>query len=168
MIVLDTSYILEGPDLPPGHQFIITEGVVEELKRHKGFDTIESLIDAKKVDITSSKESFLEDVKKEAKNLGLDKALSDTDVNVIALSLEKGLELWSFDKNLTRVALALGLNTRPKLDNLDKSMKLKPRCTGCGTWLNVNQISDDGKVPGKRIVGSCLICGSAVKLKRSK
>ena len=86
--------------------------------------------------------------------------LSDVDIELLALSLEKQSTLFTDDYRMQNVAKAANIQTLPVVQQgITSSWKWELKCTGCRAVSKVNHDGDE--------IPDCDRCGSPQKLKRS-
>jgi UPF0271 protein len=77
--------------------------------------------------------------------------LSETDIDLLALTLDLGATLCTDDFAIQNVALVLGVTTQSINQRKAKRVHWKYRCSGCGRYYNHD--------------GECEVCGAAIKRK---
>src|SRR5512137_2793654 len=95
-LVLDTSVLYYGKDLPEGYECVISPGVARELDKEGMSERLEMLL-ATKIRVLSPSERSMKRVSKEAERTGDSRRLSETDKELLALALDLGYELLSDD-----------------------------------------------------------------------
>jgi len=111
MPVLDASAILNSFPFRfrEGETLLTVPRVIDELKDFRSKAVADSGIQSGLLLVTSPSEKSLEKARSAAKGFGL----SDADVEVLALALEKRDELWTDDHGLQKVAKRLGVRFEP-------------------------------------------------------
>ncbi len=79
--------------------------------------------------------------------------LSNADVSLLALAYETKATLVTGDHTMLDLAARLKIATEALTQGIKSTVDWKPRCTGCGKWLEEES-------------SECPICGSPVRLKR--
>ena len=165
-VVLDTSYVMEGPPLSFEKEYLATSFVLGEIEEKGCLPDIEHLLNTgriRRMDPTQEAEAAATDA---SQKMRLGDELSAPDLSVLALAIETRGCIWTFDLDIIRVAQELGLRTFPGIEAV--SIHKAIRCSGCGAWLQQDQIDRSGAIPSKGVVGTCLICGSPARTKKVK
>lgn len=154
-LVLDTSALFYGKDLPPGYELVISPGVAHELQREGMGDRLEMLL-ATRVRVLSPSKRSADRVRKEAEGTGDSRRLSETDIEVLALALELGYQIVTDDYSIQNLATVLGVPFRG-LDQkgIGAVFEWEARCKGCGK-----------RFPAA--VKECDICGSETRTARKR
>ncbi len=154
-LVLDSSALYYGKDLPDGYELIISPGVVRELEKEGMGPRLEFLL-ASKLRVYSPEEKHIEKAKLAARATGDISRLSNTDIEVLALALETGYQLVTDDYSIQNTAAELGVPCRG-LDQrgITSVWHWEARCIGCGKTFESN-------------VDVCDICGSGTKSSRKR
>lgn len=149
IFVLDTSAILSRKINISQNNFIIPYSVMEEIKLGK----IARNLSWQEEDLylmQPSSES-VDMVRKTAGETGDLSVLSKTDIDVIAVALEKKGTIVSDDFAIENVASRLGLNfVGADLRQISRTIKWQFRCTGCGKRFREH-------------VKECPVCGHEVR-----
>ncbi len=152
IFVLDTSFFLYGMDPSSmDGEVIITPEVEKEVE--KGFPArkLRYFTDSGILKILSPEKKSLEKVRETAEKTGDIGKLSETDISVIAMAVEKNAVLLSDDYSVQNVARVLGIECRAlREDGIKEIWKWTYRCTGCG-----RRFGEHHEV--------CPVCGSALK-----
>lgn len=152
-LVLDTSALFYGKDLPSDHELVISPGVVRELNRHGMGDRLEMLL-ATRVKVLSPGRRSLSKVVAKGEETGDSRRLSSTDKEILALAMELGYEIVSDDYSLQNLASVLGIPFRSfDQRGIKEVMEWEAKCLGCGKRFPAD-------------VHECDICGSATKSTR--
>lgn len=77
--------------------------------------------------------------------------ISETDEELLALTLELGAVLYTDDFAIQNVAGVMKLETHPILQRKARQVRWKYRCSGCGRYYGHD--------------GECMICGATIKRK---
>jgi UPF0271 protein len=154
-LVLDTSALYYGKDLPPEWELVISPGVVRELEREGMKERLELLL-ATRIKILSPSKRSLSRVLAESERTGDSRRLSSTDKEILALALDLGYELITDDYSIQNTAEMLGVSYRG-LDQrgIRKVIHWGSRCVGCGKRFDSN-------------VQECDVCGSPTKSSRKR
>ena len=152
-LVLDTSALYYGKDLPPEWELVISPGVVRELEREGMKDRLELLL-ATRVKVLSPSKKSLARVLSESEKTGDSRRLSSTDKEILALALDLGYELVTDDYSIQNTAEAMGVPYRGlEQKGIRRVIQWGSRCIGCGKRFD----SD---------VEECDVCGSPTKSSR--
>jgi len=144
MYVLDASAFINLSELFEG-ELLTTPEVVKELKDLKS----KALLEAKDVKVLSPRKEFIEVVKDKAKETG--DTLSDADVSVLALALEKRATLVTDDYNIQNLCDEIGIPfKRASERGIKKKFIRRKYCPNCGKFF-------DGE--------KCPLCGAELVLK---
>ncbi|MCL4331967.1 MAG: hypothetical protein M1162_00390 [Candidatus Thermoplasmatota archaeon] len=152
--VLDTSAVISGKIniLEPG--YIIPSAVVEEISRGSLKRILDGISGTLK--IQSPSENFVERVIEKSRKTGDYGKLSTTDVEVVALALERGSAVISDDFAVQNVCEALGLDhLSTDLQPIDSAVTWMGRCQGCGKTY-------------RKTTGTCSVCGHAIRRIRQR
>jgi len=153
--VLDTSVLYYGKDLPAGFECVITPGVVRELNREEMGDRLELLL-ATRIRISSPSERSMQRVVKEAEKTGDSRRLSETDKELLSLSLDLGYELITDDYSIQNLAKVLGIPCRGMdQKGIAEVFEWQAKCKGCGKVFPAD-------------VRVCDVCGTETKTRRKK
>lgn len=163
-VVLDTSYVMEGPELSTEVHFIITPFVQGELEARGHLGQVQAPKAAGRLSVMDPEEATIDKVEQVAKEMDLAQELSLTDLSVLALGVETGHTIWTFDLDIVRVAERMGLEVFP--DKEARAIRKALRCSGCGKWLSDEEVDRTSAAPSKGIMGTCLVCGSPVRSKK--
>ncbi len=112
MVVLDASGILNAFGFRFDRTFYTTHSVIDEIKDLRSKTLVESGIISGKLKVLQPSKKNIGIVIKEAKKIKLDKVLSKTDIEVLALGLELEDEVWTDDNAMARVGKKLGIKTK--------------------------------------------------------
>lgn len=154
-LVLDTSVLYYGKDLPLDRELIITPGVVRELTKEGMSSRLELLL-ATRVRVASPSRKSLEKVRTAAERTGDSRRLSETDVELLGLALELDYELISDDYSIQNVAQSMGIHTRGmEQKGIREVFEWDSKCRGCGKVLPAD-------------VKECPVCGSETKSHRKR
>jgi UPF0271 protein len=154
-LVLDTSALFYGKDLPTDCELAITPGVVSELRRHGMEERLELLLATKLSVLSPSKRSLVR-VISEGERTGDSRRLSSTDKEVLALALDLGYELLTDDYSLQNLAAALGIPFKGlNQKEIRRVVSWEARCVGCGKAFDAE-------------VRECDVCGSPTKMRSTK
>lgn len=154
-MVLDSSVLYYGKDLPPELELIISPGVASELRRHGMEDRLELLL-ATRVKVLSPSKRSLTRVMSESEASGDSRRLSSTDKEILALALDLGYQLVTDDYSVQNVAALLGLPCRGfDQKGISRTIAWESRCAGCGKRFAAG-------------IKECDICGSPTKTTSKK
>ncbi len=152
--VLDSSAILNNFQPKTGDEIVIPSSVAEELKSHEGREKLETLISLGAV-IEKPLQRYGARTKEIAEDVGELGRLSDVDIEVIALALEKKACVVSDDYSIENVCRYAGIDFLPiSTEGIKKVFRYRYRCTGCGRYY-------------KRYYEECPVCGSTLRARRA-
>ena len=154
-LVLDTSALYYGKDLPAEWELVISPGVVRELEREGMKDRLELLL-ATRIKVLSPSKRSLSRVLAESDRTGDSRRLSSTDKEILALALDLGYELVTDDYSIQNTAEAMGVPYRG-IDQrgIRKVIHWGSRCVGCGKEFESG-------------IEECDVCGSPTKTSRRR
>ncbi|MEM3411948.1 MAG: ribonuclease VapC [archaeon] len=112
MSVLDASAFINSSEVLTG-KHITSPKVVLEIKDDKSKLLLEYSLSQGFLEIKSPKKSFLEIIKKKAKEIGSFHKLSEADLEVLALALEYGQDIITDDYTIQNVAAFLKIAFHP-------------------------------------------------------
>jgi len=154
-LVLDTSALYYGKDMPPDFELVISPGVARELDREGMKERLDLLL-ATRVKVLSPSEKSLTRVIAEGEKTGDSRRLSSTDKEILALALDLDYQLVTDDYSIQNLAEVLGVSYKGlEQKGIRKVLHWEFRCVGCGKIFD----SD---------VAECDICGSPTKTSRKK
>jgi UPF0271 protein len=107
-LVLDTSALFYGKDLPGDYELVITPGVVRELDREGMGQRLEMLM-ATRIRVSSPSKRSVDRVRRCASETGDNRRVSETDIEVLALALDLGYEIVTDDYSIQNLAAVLGV-----------------------------------------------------------
>ncbi len=147
-IILDSSFFFS--DCPITGEVYITPSVLNELidLRSRGRFEKFSAEGLKVVSPSEESKAMVRQVAKKTRDIGV---ISDTDCDILALTLDLEGVLRTDDFAVQNVAGVLGVQTAPIIQRKAKRIHWKYRCSGCGRYFDHD--------------GECLICGSIIKRK---
>lgn len=153
--VLDTSLLLGGKDPPRDGSWATTREAAAEVspggRDARRFEDWHSL----GLQVRGADAAAFARVDATAKAAGTASRLSPADRSLLALALELGATLLTDDYTVLDVARRMGVATQTvNQHGITEALDFRPRCTGCGRWLEA--------MPSK---GDCPVCGSPVKSK---
>lgn len=149
IFVLDTSAILSRKLNISQSGFIIPHSVMEEIKLGK----IARSLSWQEEDlfIVDPARDSVEKVKATAKETGDLEAMSSTDIDVVAVALERGGTVVSDDFAIENVSSKLGIRfVGADLQSISRTIKWQFRCTGCGRRFSRHQVA-------------CPVCGHELR-----
>jgi UPF0271 protein len=146
--VLDASFFFS--ELPLEGELFTTPSVCDELLDIRAKGNFEKL-SAEGLIVRSPGPESRAAVRKAAKISRDSGVISDTDEDLLALSLELDAILYTDDFAIQNVALVLKLRTHPILQRKALQVRWKYRCSGCGRYFGHD--------------GECPVCGAAIKRK---
>ncbi|MDH4123085.1 MAG: hypothetical protein OEV21_03260 [Thermoplasmata archaeon] len=153
--VLDTTALFNAKDFPVDFEIIVPQGVLDELMAWGLNDRVRLLVGVR-IFVEAPGKDSVEKVKQFAEKTGDIDRLSPTDIDVIALALEKSVPLISDDYSIGNTAKILGLKCIPmETRGIKKIYYWKYVCRGCGKEYD-------------RDMGECIICGKELLPKRYK
>lgn len=152
MIVLDSSAILHSTlSFSSEERYLIPNSVLREIKNEQDRLVVRSAIKNKKLRVSDPGKDSVERVLEKAKITGDADNLSETDIEVLALALEKEGEIITDDYGIQNVASALGIKYIPAAKRgIKKQFRWVYVCKGCSK-----------KYPERK--EQCDVCGSMLK-----
>ncbi|MGC8663084.1 MAG: NOB1 family endonuclease [Thermoplasmata archaeon] len=149
--ILDTSVFLSGKSVPMDIEIIIPYSVINELKNQNKYSF---LLERSK--IVSPSEISLRIAQEAAKKTGDINKLSETDLDIIALSQEFDATVMTDDYAIQNVLKFLNVPyTGMAMKEIKENFKWVYRCTGCKRYFD-------------KYYESCPVCGSPLKLIKKK
>ena len=146
--VLDATAIRSGMTIS-GEEWYTTPGVVREVRLGRQAKTLDMLLDVT-IRVMSPDGKAVEAVTAAARDTNDLPALSDTDMEVLALAYQLGAVLLSDDYAVQNVAAVLGLEVSGCLEGIREVITWTFRCRGCGRYFKTN-------------MEQCPVCGSPVR-----
>ncbi len=155
--VLDTSLLLGGKEPPRDGSWATTPEAAAEVspggRDARRFDAWHAI----GLQIRSASTAVMDRIDESAMQAGSLGRLSEADRSLLGLALELKGTLVTDDFTVLDVASRLDIPTRTvNQDAPQGTIDWKPRCTGCGKQYDEMPRHDE-----------CIICGSAVRLKRA-
>lgn len=150
--VIDSSVLLHAtPDFRK-EAYMAPSSVIGEVISETKKALVESAIKAGMLRIAEPGKRAMEKAAAGAAESGDIDGLSKTDLEVLALALEKNAVVVSDDYAIQNTARLLGLKTEAAAqDGIRKTVRWVNTCTGCGrTYANVKK-------------GPCNVCGSEIR-----
>lgn len=152
--VLDSSALLVGK-YPELDEMMTTPEVVQELKRKGMSSELQSFIDVK-VQIVSPSEGTVKRVMEASMKSGDSERLSDADVGLLALALDKKAILLTDDYSMQNLASALGVDySGVMFPEITTKVSWRYRCKGCGKAF-------------EEYSKTCPVCGSEIRTYRKE
>ena len=146
--VLDASFFFG--DFPADGDIFTVPPVVDELKDIRAKGNFEKWC-ARGLRVQSPTEESRKRVLSAARSTKDITVISGTDLDLLALALDLGADLYTDDFAIQNVALALKVKTVPILQRKARLVHWKYRCSGCGRYAEQD--------------GECPVCGAAMKRK---
>jgi len=158
--VLDTAALISWPveRLAGG---VVLNGQRREVERIEP----ERLISLDVADLlwTTPNQQSLSDATIIAVGTGDIAGISEIDLGLLALAIEKGGRLHTDDYRLQNLCKVAGVDWRPiETDGITASWNWEVRCSGCGERHELPEEATQARGD----LGSCKICGSSLKAKR--
>ena len=147
-IVLDASFFFS--DLAVDGELYTVPSVLDELRDLRSKSRFDVLC-TQGLSVTVPSASGLEMVSGASQKTRDAGVISETDRELLALSLDLGAVLYTDDFAIQNVAHVLGVKTSPILQRRAKHVRWKYRCSGCGRYYDHD--------------GECGVCGAAIKRK---
>ncbi|MFW5902615.1 MAG: NOB1 family endonuclease [archaeon] len=110
--IMDASAVINAYSLQENEEMYTTPSVIEELKNIASKSLAESALAKGKLEVVSPKEEDIKEIKKKAREVGSEDHLSETDIDVLALALEKKGELITDDYTMQNLAAHLNIKYR--------------------------------------------------------
>ncbi|HEX54588.1 MAG: ribonuclease VapC [Candidatus Altiarchaeales archaeon] len=149
--ILDTSGILRSRLDFSNFRYHITNSVLHELKDENVKAAIESAIKSGNVILSEASDEYVAKVIEKARETGDIMKLSNTDIEILAVALEKNLSIVTDDYSIQNVASHLNLDYEPVTQNgIKRSVKWKKICPFCD-----REYHSDKK--------ECDVCGSKLR-----
>jgi UPF0271 protein len=154
-VVLDTSAIISGVQMDDDNEYYISADALSEIRDPNARLKAELAINEGRLKTAHPEERWIQQVRKKAKSLGEDEALSEADISILALAFEikkkSDVLLTTDDFGIQNVAEALSINYVSITERgIKKVLAWNYVCTGCGQKYEKNVLL-------------CEICGSNVK-----
>ena len=151
--VLDASAFYAGIPFSSNESNFTTSLIYDEIRHiKKEYDTVQILIETKRLTIEDPKPIFLNQVNNSAKKSGDFPNLTQEDISAISLSLQLGAELITDDFAMSNVAKNLGITIKPIMTNGIKRIGIwRYYCPACK--INFSKTNE------------CPNCGSNLKRK---
>jgi UPF0271 protein len=145
LLVLDSSFFIEGRSLDPDEEALSLPAVRDELEDSSRFRFDAVVGEGMRLE-TPSDES-VRAVQEAARKTGDASVLSDVDVSLVALAYEEDAVLVTDDYAMQNVAARLGVETSGLgKEEIEEEREWKYQCAGCG------RVYDES--------GRCEVCGS--------
>ena len=160
--VLDTAALISWPlvELNGG---MAVEGQIEEVRRVSEARLID--VDAANLKWIEPSEISIEKATSLATSSGDLVGLSDVDLRLLALTLEKNARLHTDDYRLQNLCEISGLSwSSVELPGISQVWSWEIRCEGCGEVHKHLQ----GTIPASKEIGRCNNCGSRLSMKRKR
>ena len=147
--VADASALLHAVLDCRGAKFLTTNSVAQEVLDENAKTRMDAAIQSGSMTVADPDAKSLARAKEAAAETGDLSSLSKTDLEVIALAIEKKAVIVTDDYAIQNTARRLGLETEPAVqEGISREVKWARKCEGCG------RIYDAGKS------GPCPVCGS--------
>lgn len=150
--VLDTSLLLGGREPPPDHRLATTPEAEAEVSPGGRDARRFAMWQAKGLQVRAAEAPDTAAVRSAAQGAGNLGRLSAADVSLLALARGLDAVLVTDDHTMLDVARRLGLRTHSFTKGIRGTMDWRPRCSGCGRWLEAPATA-------------CPVCGSPVRLR---
>jgi UPF0271 protein len=133
MKILDTSGILRSDLDFSRDRYFITNSVLSELLDESARVAIDAALRSGKILLVEPKENFLKRVEKAAVKTGDISEISATDLDILAVALEKNLTIASDDYGIQNVASLMGLKFETTThEGIKYRLRWFKTCEGCG------------------------------------
>jgi rRNA maturation endonuclease Nob1 len=160
--VLDTAALMSWP-LVQLHGGVAVEGQIEEVRRLSEARLVE--IDAANLKWMEPSEISIEKATSLAISSGDLAGLSEVDLRLLALTLEKNARLHTDDYRLQNICQMAGLSwSSVEQSGISQVWSWEIRCEGCGEVHKHLQ----GTIPASKEIGRCNNCGSRLSMKRKR
>ncbi len=160
--VLDTAALISWP-LVELNEGMVVEGQIEEVRRVSEARIVE--IDVANLKWIKPTEISIEKATNLAISSGDLAGLSDVDLRLLALTLEKNARLHTDDYRLQNICQMAGLNwSSVELSGISQVWSWEIRCEGCEEVHEHLQ----GTIPASKEIGGCRNCGSRLRMKRKR
>ncbi|MDY6985488.1 MAG: DNA-binding protein [Candidatus Thermoplasmatota archaeon] len=152
-LILDSSAVLNNFQSGIDNEIIVPDSIAHELKSDEGKEKLKTLLSLG-AELECPSEKFLMRTKDTAESIGELGRLSNADIEVIALALEKKACVVSDDYSIENVCRYAGIDFIPvATDGIKNLFKYTYRCTGCGRYY-------------KKYYEECPVCGSTLRARR--
>ena len=153
--LLDTSVINRSElDYSDGG-YVTTNKVLSEVRDETAKSVLESAIVGGLIEVEEPGSGFIKKVGEKAGETGDLQRLSDTDLELVALALEKKYLLLSDDYSIQNMCKHLGIEYGGGVhEGISKKLKWFMVCEGCGR-----------KIPYDASMKECSVCGSEYRKK---
>ncbi|MFW6040316.1 MAG: NOB1 family endonuclease [Thermoplasmatota archaeon] len=153
-LVLDTSVILSGKDIPLSEDIYIPPSILTEIKKGGRWYHKLQRMRAAGLTVVSPPGNVIQEVKKQARQTGDYLRLSKTDIEVIGLALQLNATILTDDYSIQNLAKSLGINFKGiSQKEIEEEYKWRYKCVKCGRWF-------------KEAKEECHICGGKIKTVR--
>ncbi|MBN2014494.1 MAG: hypothetical protein JW778_04885 [Candidatus Altiarchaeota archaeon] len=154
--ILDTSGILRSDLDFSEDRFLITNDVLIELQDETAKIAVESAIMRGNIQVRDPDEEYIKEIKQAAEETGDLEKLSDADIGILALALEKKLPIITDDYNIQNVASTINLDyEKSSQEGIKKKLRWIKVCEGCGSKHSDNSLI-------------CGVCGSPLRRKATR
>lgn len=148
-MVADTTALFNASDFPAHFEIIVPPGVVEELRRWGMSRRLELLL-ASRIEVRSPSDVSIERAREASQATGDAGRLSETDMSVLALTIELDIPVITDDYSIQNVIKSLGGDflTMEKI-GIREVFSWEFRCSGCGKQFKEHH--DECDVCGHRL-----------------
>jgi UPF0271 protein len=154
-LVIDSSAILSGRELPIDAELYIVPAVMRELRHDNRLRQKLRYLEEVRLKVETPTPRAIDEVKLHATKTGDIKRLSPTDIKVLALALDLNATILTDDYSIQNLAVELGLTYKPVAEaGISEKIYWKYRCKGCSKYWDEPYIH-------------CPICGSSLKTTRT-
>ncbi len=160
--ILDASAFIGGlsPFSIRCHRILTCSSVIEELADIKSSSYLEAGLASKRIEVIDPEERYVREVAEEAKRKSLYKALSTTDIEVLALALQErsrgnAVIVYTDDQVMQSMCIYMKLRWRGvRRKGVKRPVSIEVRCKLCG------------KSYGKLDLEECPLCGGELEVVR--
>ncbi len=151
--IADSSVFILGMPLP--NRIITTTDVLLELKDMQSRMAFEAAVDSNvNVVVEAPLPHLVDEVSSHARVTGDCERLSDTDIGLLAKTLEYNGILYTDDYAIQNVAGSIGIRTEPVVQkHIKERFEWGWRCVGCGRKFEGGDSEQECPVCGSRLVG---------------
>ncbi len=151
--IADSSVFILGMPLP--NRIITTPDVLLELKDMQSRMAFEAAVDSNvNVVVEAPLPHLVDEVSSHARVTGDCERLSDTDIGLLAKTLEYNGILYTDDYAIQNVAGSIGIRTEPVVQkHIKERFEWGWRCVGCGRKFEGGDSEQECPVCGSRLVG---------------
>ncbi|OYT54740.1 MAG: hypothetical protein B6U72_01340 [Candidatus Altiarchaeales archaeon ex4484_2] len=154
-MLLDTSVIYRSDLNFSDGSYVVTNNVLQEVRDETVKSVLNSAINKGEMVVEEPGNDYIKKVREVAGETGDIQRLSDVDIELIALALEKKYLLLSDDYSIQNMCRHLGIKYgRGMRDGINERLEWFMLCEGCGR-----------RIPYDAAMKECSVCGSELRKK---